>query len=83
MLKFLVNLKVVPLREVLRGGDAVTRQIRQSQFDGLSPLLVRRFGNYCLHRLLRFLAQNASGRSGVIAIDLSTLRVATGNRNAG
>src|SRR5208283_6207320 len=70
-LEFFVNLKIFPLRVVLGGGDAVTGQIRQSQFDGLAAFLVSWFGADGPHRLLRGFAKNAVGRARFIAVDLS------------
>ena len=61
----------------------MTRQIRKRQFDGLPALVVRRFRNRCIDRLLRFLTQNAGGRARLVAIDLSTVGIASGNGDAG
>jgi hypothetical protein len=82
--EFFVNLKVFPLRKILRGGDAVTRQIRERQFDGLPALVVRRLGNHRMHQPLalshaecRWACRPRRDRFSAIGIAVATVMLAS------
>ena len=81
--EFLVNLEILPIRRIiLRRSHAVLGKVRQRDFNSLPPCLVCRLRNYCSHRPLRRVAQNPRWLPVGIAINLSPLRVAAGNRDA-
>ena len=82
-LQLFVDLKIFPDRRIiLRGSHPMFGQIGECKFQTLATEPVGRLGNRTQNRSLRRFPQNSRGLPILVAIDLPTLRIAAGQRDA-
>src|SRR5579863_1307282 len=78
-----VNLEILPVRRIVLGGShTMLGQVGKGKLQSFAAELVGRLRDHAQHGFLRCLPENAGGLAVLVAINVSALGIAAGQRNA-